>query len=102
MVYLERWKIILIVAVCVLGVLYALPNALNPNTRAWLAQHAPAFVPHESVNLGLDLRGGSYLLLEVAVDAVVDERMQALVDETRKTLRDKKIGYTNLGLSSGT
>jgi len=101
MIYLERWKVILIVAVCVLGVLYALPYALPPNIVTWLQANAPALAPSQTVNLGLDLRGGSHLLLEVATDAVIDEHMQGLVDQTRSELRTAKIGYTDLGLAEG-
>jgi preprotein translocase subunit SecD len=101
MIYLERWKVILIVAVCALGVLYALPNALPRPAVAWLQANAPVLAPSQTVNLGLDLRGGSHLLLEVATDAVIDERMQGLVDQTRSELRTAKIGYTDLGLADG-
>ena len=101
MVYLERWKVILIIVVCVLGVLYASPNMMSSDQRAWLSEHAPPFVPSQSVNLGLDLRGGSYLLLEVAVDVAAEEHMQGLVDEVRGALRTNKIGYTGLGLANG-
>jgi preprotein translocase subunit SecD len=101
MVYLERWKVILIIVVCVLGVLYAAPNMLGRARAAWLADHTPGFFPNQTVNLGLDLRGGSYLLLEVAVDSVIDERMQGMIDQTRTELRGAKIGYTDLGLANG-
>ncbi len=101
MLYIERWKVILILAVCALGVLYALPNALPRETVTWLQTNAPMLVPSQTVNLGLDLRGGSHLLLEVATDVVVDERLQGLVDQTRSELRTAKIGYTDLGLSGG-
>lgn len=102
MIYIERWKVILIVAICVLGVLYAAPNALDRSSREWLAQHAPSFLPTQGVNLGLDLRGGSHLLLEVATDVVIEEKRQALVDQIRTELRGAKgdkIGYTGLALS---
>ncbi len=101
MVYLERWKIILILLVCAIGVLYSAPNLLGKEKAAWLQAHTPSFFPNQTVNLGLDLRGGSHLLLEVAVDNVVEERLQSIVDQTRSTLRTSKIGYTDLGLSGG-
>ena len=101
MIYLERWKIYLIVAVCVLGVLYGLPNAMGRPAVTWLQAHTPSFFPNQTVNLGLDLRGGSHLLLEVATDAVIDEQTQSLVDQTRTELRKVKIGYTDLGLVNG-
>ncbi|MDR3449282.1 MAG: protein translocase subunit SecD [Alphaproteobacteria bacterium] len=101
MVYLERWKIILILAVCAIGVLYSAPNLMGKNTVEWLQAHTPGFFPNQTVNLGLDLRGGSHLLLEVATDNVIDEHMQALVDQTRTALRAGKINYDDLGLVNG-
>ncbi len=101
MVYLERWKVVLIIAVCVLSVLYAAPNMLGHDKAEWLQQHTPSFFPNQTINLGLDLRGGSHLLLEVATDTVVEEGLQGLVDQTRAELRTAKIGYTDLALSNG-
>lgn len=101
MVYLERWKVILIVVVCAIGVLYSAPNLFGKESVAWLQDHTPSFFPNQTVNLGLDLRGGSHLLLEVATDNVIDEYMQSIVDQARTTLRAAKIGYTDLGLVNG-
>ncbi|MDR3425190.1 MAG: protein translocase subunit SecD [Alphaproteobacteria bacterium] len=98
MIYLERWKVILIVCLCAIGVLYSAPNLLGAPRVEWLRAHTPSFFPNQTVNLGLDLRGGSYLLLQVATDNVIDEHMQALVDQARAALRAAKIGYTDLGL----
>lgn len=100
MIYLPRWKVILIIAVCALGVLYAMPNLMGAKAVAWAEQHLPGFLPHQTVNLGLDLRGGSHLLLEVETDSVITEKLQALVDQTRTELRAAKVGYTDLGLSN--
>jgi len=102
MVYLERWKIILILIVCAIGVLYSAPNLLGKERAEWVREHTPSFFPNQTVNLGLDLRGGSHLLLEVATDNVIEEHMQSLVDQTRAALRVAKVGYTDLGLISGT
>src|SRR6201997_2419919 len=92
MLYFENWKITLICAVCALGVLLSLPNLFSP---AFLAQ-LPSWLPHKQVALGLDLRGGSYLLLEVDVAAAQRERLSSLVDNVRNALRDANIGYTGL------
>ena len=51
-------------AVCFAGLALAFPNLLSERTRESL----PSWLPHKAVNLGLDLRGGSYLLLEVDHD----------------------------------
>src|SRR5579864_5860441 len=92
MLYFQTWKLVLILGACLLGVIFALPNAFAPETVArW-----PSFLPHKQVSLGLDLRGGSHLLLEVDMGAVEKERLAGLVDEIRSQLTGAKIGYTDL------
>jgi preprotein translocase subunit SecD len=92
MLYFAGWKVLLICGVCALGVLLSLPNLFSPAQLARL----PAQIPHKQVALGLDLRGGSYLLLEVDVAAAQKEHLNAIVDCVRAALRDAKIGYTGL------
>jgi len=92
MLYFQTWKLILILGVCLLGVVFSLPNAFSPETVAnW-----PRYVPKKQVSLGLDLRGGSHLLLEVDMATVEKERLAGLVDEVRTQLNTAKIGYTDL------
>ena len=80
MIYFSKLKTALIAGVCVLGVLLCIPNFLR----------APAsWLPWRTVHLGLDLRGGSYLLLEVDMAAVTKERLDSLADTTRTALRNK-------------
>lgn len=97
MLYIERWKKYLIIAIAVWGVLYAAPNVMGKQTVAWMQANLPSFLPVQTVNLGLDLRGGSHLLLEVDLGAFLDEKMQTLLDQTRSELRKAKIGYAELG-----
>jgi preprotein translocase subunit SecD len=97
MLNIPRWKAILIVAVALFGFLYALPNAAGPETRAWMSANMPGWLPHKTVNLGLDLRGGAHLLYEVDVDGVFKERSDLLVQDMRQDLREAKIGYTGIG-----
>ncbi|MBV9783672.1 MAG: protein translocase subunit SecD [Acidisphaera sp.] len=73
--------------VCVLGALFCLPN-LAASPAGWL--------PWRQVHLGLDLRGGSYLLMQVDMDAVIHERLDGLVDTARQALRGPGVGYTSL------
>ena len=81
-------------ASAVLGaVLFAVPNLFDQES---LDSSYPEWLPDEKVNLGLDLQGGSHLLLEVQVDKVIDERIDALVDDTRRILRSNRIGYQGL------
>ncbi len=78
MMYFSRLKTWLVLGTCILGVLLALPN-LFPAPAPW--------VPWRTIHLGLDLRGGSYLLLEVDMNAVVRERLDSLADSARTSLR---------------
>src|SRR5712691_1931170 len=94
MLYFASWKIVLICAVCALGVLLSIPNLFTP---AQLAR-VPHYIPHKQVALGLDLRGGSYLLLEVDVPAAQRDQLNTIVDSVRNALRDAKIGYTGLNV----
>ena len=90
MLYFSRWKAAAILGVCLLGVLLSVPN-LVPRSAF------PSWLPARQVSLGLDLRGGSYLLLEVDLAATVRERLESLVDAARTRLGDAHIEYTDLG-----
>lgn len=101
MLYIEKWKQNLIILVAVLGVLYALPNVLGKQTVEWMQANLPSFLPVQTVNLGLDLRGGSHLLLEVEADAVIEEKLQSVLDEARGVFRKEKLNYLNPTLKDG-
>ncbi|MBO1074362.1 protein translocase subunit SecD [Roseomonas marmotae] len=89
MLYFARWKVAAILGVILLGVLLTLPNFFPRGS-------IPSWLPARQISLGLDLRGGSYLLLEVDTAAVVRERLESLADATRTKLRQANIGYLNL------
>jgi len=97
MLYFARWKIVLIAVVCVAGIAFTLPNFVSEKTL----QGLPDWLPHKQVNLGLDLQGGAHLLLEVELEAVIEERLESLVDAVRTRLRGARIGYRGLGVEDG-
>src|SRR5215472_16745787 len=97
MLYFAQWKVLLILGVCALGVLFSLPNLFTPAQLDWL----PSIIPRKQVSLGLDLRGGSYLLLEVDVAAAQSEQLNSTIDNVRDALRNAKIGYTDLNVQDG-
>jgi preprotein translocase subunit SecD len=97
MLHFPRWKIILITGVCLLFVLLAIPSLLSDKTRDSL----PDWLPIHTVNLGLDLQGGSQLLLEVDFDSYMREQLVNATDEIRSKFREKKIGYRGLAVSEG-
>ena len=85
---LSKSRVILILAICLIGIFFALPNMLR-NTDKLPSWWKP-------VNLGLDLQGGSSLLMQVEVDDVLKERLGAIEDSARQILRENKIRYLNL------
>ena len=68
------------------AVLFALPNFLKEETRNAL----PSFLPKGTINLGLDLQGGSYLLLGVDTDKVINDRMQNILSDIRREMRPNR------------
>ena len=85
---LSKSRIIIILAICLVGLFFALPNFMpnKDNLPKWW----------QPVNLGLDLQGGSNLLLEVKLDEVMKERMSSIEDSARQILRENHIRYKSL------
>lgn len=81
-----RWKIWLVTLSLVVGVWYALPSLLPPSATRPL----PAWLTPE-INLGLDLAGGSELLLEAETSAVARLRLEAMEDLVRREMRTSGI-----------
>ncbi len=106
MLYFAPWKKALVALCCLAGVLFSIPNLFYSDVerandaRAALAAGRtdpglledaarwPDWLPSGLVNLGLDLRGGAHLLVEVKVEDVYAERMDALWPEVRAALRE--------------
>ncbi|PZU87431.1 MAG: protein translocase subunit SecDF [Shinella sp.] len=83
----SKWKVVSYILIILAGVLVALPNVLSDKQLAGL----PSWLPHQKVSLGLDLRGGSHLVLEVDRPSLENEWLQNLTQESRSSLRDAKI-----------
>jgi SecD/SecF fusion protein len=82
-----RWKIVTYSLVIILGLGAALPSFLPTSfSSAW-----PEWITANRITLGLDLRGGSHLVLEVDSRALIAERLQLLADDLRRALRDDGI-----------
>ncbi len=82
MLYFSRLKTTLIVGACILGVLLSIPN---------LFAEPSGGLPWRTIRLGLDLRGGSYLLMEVDMGAVIKERLNGLADGARRALERARV-----------
>lgn len=95
MLHFERWKIVLILLTCFLGLLFALPNFFSAETRAkW-----PGFLPSRAMPLGLDLQGGAHLLLAIDQKDIRHDWLTNLREDARRSLRDAKIGFSAIGIS---
>ena len=91
MLYFTRWKALAIILTALVVCLCAVPNFFpEAQVKTW-----PAWAQRRLV-LGLDLQGGSYLLLEVDSNYVKKEKLDQVRDDVRRVLRDAKIGYTGL------
>jgi preprotein translocase subunit SecD len=91
MLYFTRWKVAAILCTVFAVCLFAVPNFLPTKmVNSW-----PAFAQRHVV-LGLDLQGGSHILLEVDSKAVRKEMLETLRDDVRRVLREARIGYTGL------
>lgn len=93
-----NWRPLTIAAVCLFGLLSLLPNFVS---RATL-DAMPSWLPRNQIVLGLDLQGGSYLLLEVEVESIYHDRLESLVNDIRGALRAARIGYRGLGVQGDT
>jgi preprotein translocase subunit SecD len=78
-----RWKVWATSLLCLIGIALAVPSFLP---EAMVAKW-PAFVPSARINLGLDLAGGSHLLLEGDTSDVAKQRLDQMEDLMRLELR---------------
>src|SRR5882672_5142026 len=91
MLYFTRWKALAIILTALVVCLCAVPNFFPEATvKGW-----PRWAQRHLV-LGLDLQGGSHILLEVDANAVKKDKLDQIRDDVRRALRDAKIGYTGL------
>ena len=88
MLNIPKWKLALSIIICFYSVFIVMSGFLESKTT-------------KTINLGLDLRGGAYLLLEIDQKAYFKEKIKILKEEVRNKLRSSKTGYSNLILDDG-
>ncbi|RRI02347.1 protein translocase subunit SecDF [Mesorhizobium tamadayense] len=98
MLYFSRLKMILIWLAVAATVILAAPNLFPASMLAEL----PSWVPKRQMTLGLDLQGGSHILLQMDQNDLIKDQLETTRDEIRTRLRDAKIQYTGLGGSGRT
>lgn len=98
MVNLPRWQIIMIALVILAGVIYAAPNLLLSRDQATRMADEGSLLPHQQVSLGLDLRGGVYLLSQVDLAYAAEKDSQSLADGIRSALNEAGLRFGALGV----
>jgi protein-export membrane protein SecD len=96
MLQISPWSRGITYLILFLGFLIALPNAL-PNS---VLARMPGWLPTNTVALGLDLQGGSYLLLEVDLAQVQKDQLESLIGDMRSSLRKNRIAFHNVQLGA--
>ena len=86
MLNFKSWNIGLISLICLLGIIYAIPNFTS-----FPKVNSNSFLPGKTINLGLDLQGGSYLLLEIDNEPVIEQKLQNLTTTIRNYFKEKNI-----------
>src|SRR6266481_6008186 len=96
MLYISKWKAAAILLTALICCLFAVPNffpeSMVKRWPAWAQRH---------IVLGLDLQGGSHILLEVDANDVRRQKLLALQDEVRRVLREARIGLTRAPIIRG-
>ncbi|HET9811254.1 MAG TPA: protein translocase subunit SecD [Sphingomicrobium sp.] len=94
-----RWKVLSIWGVIVLGLLFAIPSVVpKAYSDSW-----PSWLPNARISLGLDLAGGSQLLLEADAQDAAKQRLQAMEDTVTTEIRrgDPPIQISDVSTSGG-
>ncbi len=99
MLVFENWKKILVLFISIFAIIFVIPNFVSDNFKN---NTMPNFINIGEIRLGLDLQGGSYLLLKVESEKLERDRLNNLSSDLRTAMRkaNPKIGYKNLNVES--
>lgn len=92
LLHFSKWKTLSILAAVIIGIFFALPNALNEDMR----ESMPSMMKN-TINLGLDLQGGAHMLLEVDSASVLTNQRRIQKDNIRAALRGSDIRFSDVG-----
>ena len=79
-------RLIILFVLTSAAVFYLIPTYVGALPEWW-----PGFLPKDKINLGLDLQGGSHLILEVKVDKAIENRIEHVKEDVRRLLAEKGI-----------
>ena len=91
MLIFSKLKIFIISSLCLLAIYFSLPTFLLNNEIANKNSQLKSIIPNNKVNLGLDLQGGSQLLLEIDVASYISDQVEILKDETKNVFFEESI-----------
>ena len=91
MLHFSLLKKIYIWGVCLFGLLYALPTFVPA-----MQSDTDTFLPSKAINLGLDLQGGSHILLQVETEVVLNEQVESMLETVSYSLRKSATPFRNL------
>ena len=94
MLRFAKWKIVAILAMTFSAMLVVAPSLLTPSNYEALAARLPDWARPATIVLGLDLQGGSNVMLEVDKPSVLHTLAMNLRDDARRILREEKVATT--------
>ena len=89
MLIFDTWKKIIILLVSLFAIIFSMPNFISKD-------NLPNFINAGEIRLGLDLQGGSYLLLEVDSSPIINQKLQQKLLTLRKYFKENNIKYKKL------
>jgi preprotein translocase subunit SecD len=99
MLEFPRWKVWLISLVIAAGILFSIPSLIAGTAYGHLW---PKWLPQYKISLGLDLAGGSHLLLEADARDAQKQRLQAMEDSVATELRrDPRVDIGDISMAGG-
>jgi preprotein translocase subunit SecD len=93
MLRFATWKVAAILGMTLIALMIVVPSLLSPATRQAISAHLP-WLPMRTIVLGLDLQGGSHVLLEVDQASVLKTQVDNLRDDIRRILREERVAIT--------
>jgi preprotein translocase subunit SecD len=93
----SRWKIVAISLILIFGILLSIPSLLPER----VVNQFPGWVPSSRINLGLDLAGGSHLLLEADTSSVAQVQIEQMEESIRGELRRARIQVGEISTAEG-
>ena len=90
-------RFIMFAVAALAAIVYLLPNFVDPLPSWW-----SSFLPSEKIHLGLDLQGGTHLILEVQVDKAVEHNIERVRNDLLNLLRERGLSAVSIERVQGT